>query len=598
MRIAHSGAPNTFSSVLLRALRGASVGTMPPDDAVDFRTLFESAPALYLVLDPELRILAVTDAYLQATMSRREALVGKSILDVLPQLDVAGIESLRASLARVKTTLERDGVTLEQRDATASEMRHWSFASFPVLERPGCLRYILHALDDVTALVLLQGKAHGLDARVAQLDANGVLHARDLFEANGRLQVVRAALDTQARVRSSEVSEANEALRRSEEQLRQAQKMEAVGRLAGGIAHDFNNLLSVILSVTDLLREGAGGSEPLTSDLAEISKAASRAADLTRHLLAFSRQQVLDLRVLDLNEVLSSVGKLLERLIGADVELRVLPGPHLGRVKADPGQLEQVILNLAVNARDAMPHGGKLTIETWNVHLGESYAAQHLDVAPGPYVMLVVSDTGVGMDKATQARIFDPFFTTKEVGKGTGLGLATVFGIVRQLGGSIWVYSEVGFGTAFKAYLPAIEGDLTWGPSSPPPARAIEYRGTETILLVEDEAQVRAVATAILRRSGYTVLDAPNPAAALRILLGHSGPIDLLLSDIIMPKMNGRELAARVSAVRPEVRTLFMSGYTADVIVHHGVLDAGMAYLQKPFTPESLTRKVHGMLHA
>ncbi|HYT83053.1 MAG TPA: response regulator [Gemmatimonadales bacterium] len=382
--------------------------------------------------------------------------------------------------------------------------------------------------------------------------------------------------------------------RKLEEQFRQAQKMEAVGRLAGGVAHDFNNLLTVITSYSDILLEDLAPHDPRRADMEEIRKAAISAAGLTRQLLAFSRQQVLEPRVLNLNAVVTNTEKLLRRLLGEDVQLVTAPAPQLGAVKADPGQLEQVIVNLAVNARDAMPEGGKLTIETANAVMDEAYVRDHPLAKPGPYVMLAVSDTGAGMDEQTQRRIFEPFFTTKEPGKGTGLGLATVYGIVKQSGGFIWVYSEPGHGTTFKIYLPRVAEPVET--VTPPAALGESLRGSETVLLAEDAAAVRAVTRQVLDRLGYTVLEAPNGAAALHLATKHHGPIHLLLTDVIMPELGGRQLAQQLIALRPELRVLYASGYTDDAVVRHGVLTPGVAYLQKPFTPDVLARKVREVL--
>jgi signal transduction histidine kinase/ActR/RegA family two-component response regulator len=389
---------------------------------------------------------------------------------------------------------------------------------------------------------------------------------------------------------------AEEALRNSEEQLRQAQKLEAIGMLAGGIAHDFNNLLTVIGGYSDLTLVQLREEDPLRSNINEVKKAAERAAGLTRQLLAFSRKQVLQPKVLDLNAVVSELEKLLRRLIGEDIGFRTVLESTLGSVKADPGQIEQIIMNLAVNARDAMPRGGKLTIETKNVDLDEYYAKKHIAVIPGPYVMLAVSDTGTGMDQQTQARIFDPFFTTKETGKGTGLGLSTVYGIVKQSGGNIWVYSEVGRGTTFKVYLPRVdEGAEEYKRSA---ETQVDFRGPETVLVAEDEEMVRKLACKVLEMSGYRVLEAANGGAALLICERHNEPIHLLITDVIMPEMSGRELADRLAQLRPEMKVLYMSGYTDNAIVHHGVLNEGASFIQKPFATHALARKVREVLDA
>ena len=381
---------------------------------------------------------------------------------------------------------------------------------------------------------------------------------------------------------------------RLEEQLRQSQKMEAVGRLAGGVAHDFNNVLSVILSYCDLLLADLKSNEPMREDIEEMRRAGERASALTRQLLMFSRQQVITPTVLNLNDVLTSMDKLLQRILGADVDLVSLPARSLGQVRADRNSLEQVIMNLVVNARDAMPRGGKLTMETANVVLDQAYADAHLGVKPGPHVMLAVTDTGTGIDNAILHRIFEPFFTTKEQGKGTGLGLATVFGVVQQSGGSVWVYSEVGEGTTFKVYLPRVDDEVDV--ARPPELRPSSRPGSGTILLVEDDDQVRVVVRGILRRGGYHVIDAQNAGEALLRAEDHRGTIDLLLTDVVMPQMSGPALAKRLGAARPGMKVLCMSGYTDDSVVRHGVLDAHIAYLQKPVTPDTLLAKVREVL--
>jgi two-component system cell cycle sensor histidine kinase/response regulator CckA len=382
---------------------------------------------------------------------------------------------------------------------------------------------------------------------------------------------------------------------RLEAQLRQASKMEAVGQLAGGVAHDFNNLLTAIIGYSNLTLEALEPAHPVRADIEEIQKAGESAASLTRQLLAFSRKQILQPQILDLNSVVARVEALLQRLIGDDIELVSRLAPSIDRVNADPGQMAQIIMNLSVNARDAMPRGGKLTIETGNVELDEGYAAAHPGAAVGRHVMLAVSDTGTGMDSDTQSHIFEPFFTTKHTSDGTGLGLATVYGIVKQSGGSIWVYSELGHGTTFKVYLPRATQARDESVVEVTPA---PQGGTETILLAEDQPEVGAVTSAMLTRRGYTVLVASGGAEALRVAREHRQPIHLLLTDVVMPSMSGRELFAQLHVLRPEVRVLYASGYTDNAVVLHGVLEQGLAFIQKPFTPQRLLTEVRGVLDA
>jgi hypothetical protein len=380
--------------------------------------------------------------------------------------------------------------------------------------------------------------------------------------------------------------------RNLEVQLLQSQKIESLGRLAGGVAHDFNNLLGVISGYGELLRKRVATEPRLARYVDDIMKAAERAAGLTRQLLAFSRKQVLQPRILDLNAVVAETEKMLRRLIGEDVQLMTVFDEHLGSVRADPGQMDQVLMNLAVNARDAMPRGGRLTIETSNAVLDRAYARQHPGVEPGAYVMLAVSDTGHGMTPEVLARVFEPFFTTKEQGKGTGLGLATVHGIVKQSGGHVWVYSEPGQGAAFKIYLPRVDA-----PAGEAAAAAEDLpRGSETILLVEDEASLRELVRECLEGGGYTVLEARNGTQALELGESHSGSLHLLMTDVVMPGMSGRDLAERLRAARPEIRILYMSGYTDDAVVLHGVLAENMAFLQKPFTAQALAQTVREVL--
>nr|MDQ3820698.1 ATP-binding protein [Acidobacteriota bacterium] len=376
--------------------------------------------------------------------------------------------------------------------------------------------------------------------------------------------------------------------------LRQSQKLEAIGRLAGGVAHDFNNLLTVITGYSELIERRIKQEDPLHHKIEEIRKAAARASSLTRQLLAFSRKQILQPVVLDLTATVANMDRMLQRLIGEDIQLVTMLDPKLKRVKADPGQIEQVIMNLVVNSRDAMPSGGKLTIETKNVYLDAAYASRHIAVKPGYFVMLAVSDTGTGMNAETQARIFEPFFTTKEQGKGTGLGLSTVYGIVKQSGGNIWVYSEPEHGTTFKVYLPVVEEE---GETVEPGIAAPEItQGTETILLVEDEEAVRVLLQDILEAEGYTVMVANSGGEALQVCAQHEGQIHLLMTDVVMPLMSGRQLVERLTERCAHVKVLYMSGYTDDAIVRHGVLEPGVAFLQKPFTPDAVLRKVREVL--
>jgi PAS domain S-box-containing protein len=409
-------------------------------------------------------------------------------------------------------------------------------------------------------------------------------HVEPLRNENGRCEgAICMALDVSDR-------------KKLEEQLRQAQKMEAVGRLAGGIAHDFNNLLMVIQGHAELLTDRMKPGESLRRNAEQIQEASQRATSLTRQLLAFSRKQMLAPVVLNVQAVVSDMGKILRRLIGEDVELVTVNAPDLKRVKADRSQIEQVIMNLAVNARDAMPRGGKLTIETTNVEFDDSYSRAPVVLMPGRYVMLAVTDNGCGMDADTQAHIFEPFYTTKEKGKGTGLGLATVYGIVKQSGGYVWVYSEIGRGTTFKIYLPSVEEEVA--PREIRQAVASLPRGTETVLLVEDEEGVRELAKEYLESCGYKVLVAQNGQAAIDLVSKHSGPIDLIMTDIVMPGLSGSDLAKKVQSLRPDIRVVYMSGYTDQAIIHHGILSSDVLLLQKPFTMSTLAHKLREALSA
>ena len=407
-------------------------------------------------------------------------------------------------------------------------------------------------------------------------------HVQPLRDPDGVIQgVIGVALDVTDRERLTD-------------QLRQSQKMQAIGELAGGVAHDFNNLLMVVKGHAQLLIERLPEASPLRAGVQQMEKAADRAAALTRQLLAFSRKQVLQPRVLDMNEVVAGMIRMFSRVIGENIEMAFLPGGNLARVKADPAQIEQVLLNLVVNARDAMPEGGRLTIETSNIVLDRGYAATHASVEPGRYVMLSVTDTGCGMDDRTKARIFEPFFTTKGPGKGTGLGLATVYGVVKQSGGYIYVYSEVNHGTTFKIYLPQVTAELD-KPATETDPRG-HARGTETILFVEDEQSVRDLVREFLGATGYCVLEAADGAQALRVAETHPGPIHLLVTDVVMPHLSGPELASKLAPNRPEMKVLFISGYTDDTVFRHGVLEGGVAFLQKPFNLKALAQRIREVL--
>ncbi|MDR3701657.1 MAG: PAS domain S-box protein [Candidatus Sulfopaludibacter sp.] len=378
-----------------------------------------------------------------------------------------------------------------------------------------------------------------------------------------------------------------------EDQLMHAQKMEAVGRLAGGVAHDFNNMLTVISGYNRMILDELSPLDPLRGYAEEILKAADRAGALTNQLLAFSRRQIMKPRVINVNAVIEQTEKMLRRLIGEDIQLEFGLKQESGNIRADPGHVEQAIMNLAVNARDAMPLGGRLTLETANTQLDENYAKTHMGVVPGEFVMIAVSDTGIGMDAETKRRIFEPFFTTKEKGKGTGLGLATVYGIVKQAGGDIWVYSEPGRGTTFKLYFPRVTEAITDAPAA---ERESPQGRNETILVVEDEKAVRDLTVRMLQRLGYSVLIASGGAEAIEISGSHPQRIALLLTDVVMPNMSGRQLADVLTVTRPDMKVIYLSGYTENTVIHHGVLDAGIEFLPKPFSREVLAKKIRDVL--
>jgi signal transduction histidine kinase/CheY-like chemotaxis protein len=408
-----------------------------------------------------------------------------------------------------------------------------------------------------------------------------------IFDVDGAPALLSSVRDI------SERTAAEAARAKLEAELRQAQKLESVGRLAGGVAHDFNNLLTVINGYAGLILHGLNSLDPLHSYAEEIGNAGARAASLTKQLLAFSRKQVIEPKLLDLNSTIRDAMPMLQRLIGEDIALSTRLGDGLGQVVADPDQIHQVLMNLAVNARDAMPDGGTLAVETANAELGENDADRRQDAVPGRYVAMSVTDTGHGMEDAVRQRVFEPFFTTKEFGKGTGLGLSTVYGIVRQSGGWIDLRSEVGVGTSFQVYLPRMDG-----PPEPErkPAGESKQKGSETILLVEDQDAVRTFTIAALKRYGYRVVEASDGEEAIAVAGQYPGRIHLLLTDVVLPGMNGRELSERLKASHPDLKVLFVSGYTADVIAHRGVLDHGLSFLHKPYSPRELAAKVRELL--
>ena len=433
------------------------------------------------------------------------------------------------------------------------------------------------------------------------LNGNFIEERRDIVAKNG--QVINTTLHavpekddsgkvTGTRVAFIDITES----KLLEKLFIQSQKMESIGILAGGVAHDFNNILSIIIGYADLILMNADIDKSLSEEIEEIKLAGERAAALTRQLLAFSRKQIVQPKILDLNKLLTGIEKMIVRLIGEDIEILMIPESALWKVAIDPGQMEQVIMNLAVNAKDAMPNGGKLTIETVNVDLDENYFTDHgiVEKHPGSYVVLTVSDTGIGIDKETQEHIFDPFYTTKEKGKGTGLGLSTIYGIVKQNNGFIWVYSEPGQGSTFKVYLPKVKGDVKGEKKEQTPVITLD--GSETVLIVEDDDSLRKLAQKSLQTHGYRILVAENGEDALRVSKEHEGPIDLLITDVVMPKMGGKEVAERLQPLYPQMKIIYMSGYTDDSIVHHGVLAPGLNFIEKPFSPGGLVREVRVVL--
>ena len=491
-------------------------------------------------------------------------------------------------LRRGGYTVEHARVDTAEAMNSALDSREWDLVisdySMPHFSGTAALN-LLRARDTEVPFIFLSGTL-GEDIAVAALRSG----AQDYLMKGNLARLVPAI---QRELRESQERRGRKSL---EQQLQQSQKMEAIGQLAGGIAHDFNNLLGVIIGYSELILSQVAQDSETHKHAGEIMRAGERAASLTRQLLAFSRKQVLEPKLLNLNTVVVEVERMLQRMIGEDIRIEISLDPTLSYVKADPAHIEQVIVNLAVNARDAMPKGGTLTIETSNVELDEAYARLHPPTIPGRFAMLAVSDNGSGMDSKTQARIFEPFFTTKAVGKGTGLGLSIVYGVVKQSGGSIAVHSELGQGTMFKIYLP--EANEAPAINESRPADAAEYRGSETILLVEDAAPLGELSRTILQSHGYKVLSAEDGFEALRIAGQHRGPIQLLLTDVVMPGMSGSELADRLARLRPEMKVLYMSGYTDDTITRYGVLAPNLAMLQKPFTQKALIHRVRTVLDA
>ncbi len=518
---------------------------------------------------------------------------------------LAAARALILELARDRPAAQtaRVGSVLAFLDEVSGQLDHLQESEQRLQEVANAL-FKLAALD-FSERPVLKGDGSVLDAVMGCVN----MLAEELAAYLSQRAAIEQELERRVEARTAELVRANEqlrheieernraeqALRHSEAQLSQAVKMEAVGRLSGGVAHDFNNLLSVIISYTTTLMEELPEPHPMRQDLEEIRRAGQRAAELTRQLLAFSRRQVLEPKIVDLNELVSNTGSMLRRLLGEDLELKLELEPRIGKVRVDPGQMVQVLMNLAVNARDAMPSGGTLRISTAQVErLEDTSLVPLLEVPPCPCVLLSVSDTGMGMDEPTKARIFEPFFTTKELGAGTGLGLATVFGIVKQSGGAIRVLSEPGEGATFEVYLP--QGTETGKDSSTGPELSGAVGGSETILLVEDNDQVRQLIRRILENKGYQVFDTGSPPEALALFERHRSSIQLLLTDVVMPQLSGRQLAEKLLASCPELKVLYMSGYTEDVALRHGIVEASVAFLQKPVTPDALLRKLRELL--
>jgi len=542
-------------------------------------SVLECVPAMIFVKDAEeLRFHSFNRAGEELLGLTRDALIGKNDYDFFPKRQADFFTQVDRDTLAAGTIRDIPEEPIE----TPSGTRWLHTRKVPILDDAGRPQYLLGISEDITerkaALAALEHAYADMEQRVRE-------RTQELEQANDGL-----------RQEATERKKAQEALTRSEAQLRQAQKMEAVGRLAGGVAHDFNNMLTAILSFSSMILDAIAADAPIRADVEQIAVAGERAATLTRQLLAFSRQQILQPVVLDLGQVVRGMEGMVRRLIGEDIELRTLSAIGLGRVMADRSQIEQVILNLAVNARDAMPHGGQLTIELSNLDLTGPLAGEHATLPSGAYILLAVSDTGVGMSREALAHVFEPFFTTKPRGQGTGLGLSTCYGIVRQSGGDLTVYSEPNRGTTFKIYLPRVSAEQ---PVATPGIRLTSPAGMgRCVLVVEDEELVRSATCKILLARGYEVLEAASPAAALELCAAHPEPIQLLLTDVVMPGMNGPEMAEQLRKLRPNLAVLYMSGYTDATIMNHGVTGGRIAFLPKPFTPDSLAAKVAEVLAA
>ncbi len=629
-------------------------GSGPPveTDADRFRTLIEHASDLLLEFGLDQRVSFASPSIERLLGYRPDEVLGRTILEFLDPLEAprvaAVVEEAFANPSEPRSVehrlLRKDGswgvfesrgqalwdaaggirVVSISRDVSARKEAEQSHARLSlaveqaaelivITDPEAAIQYVNPAFERVTGYV--RTEVLGKNPRMLNGGQQDPAHFHDLWDTLKRREVWRGEFTNrrkdgslyQVEATISPVQDPTGRLmgyvgverdvtheKRLEEQLLRAQKMEAVGRLAGGIAHDFNNLLGVITGYGELLLRHLGDLDPQRVRAEQLLKAADRAATLTRQLLAFSRQQVLQPKVLDLNVVIGDLEKMLRRVIGEDVAFSMAPGESLGCVRADPSQIEQVLMNLVVNARDAMPRGGRLTIETTNVDLTEAYTREHAVVQPGPYVMLAVSDTGCGMDPRTLEQVFEPFFTTKEPGKGTGLGLSTVYGIVKQSGGYVWAYSELGRGTTFKIYLPRVDEPVQVTRTTKAPLHV--PRGTERVLLVEDDTMLRDLLEETLTAHGYSVRAAKTGGEALEAV-AHSGEtFDLLVTDMVLPGISGREAAGRLTAARPGLRVLYVSGYAADAIVEHGELPASAAFLGKPFSPDALLRKVREVL--